>query len=87
MNLLATLLQQIEYRYEKTDQGLSPQDDWNQRLITIGRRVEVTQAGQRARLSGIAEGTAEWGQLLVRDDSGKLHTIMAGDVTLRTGLE
>lgn len=87
LNLLAALLQQIEYRYEKTDQGLSPQDDWNQRLITIGRRVEVTQAGQRARLSGIAEGTAEWGQLLVRDDSGKLHTIMAGDVTLRTGLE
>ena len=87
LDLLATLLQRIEYLYERADRGSSPQDEWNKRLITIGQRVEVTQAGQDALLSGIAEGTGEWGQLLVRDDSGKLHAIMAGDVTLRPGYE
>jgi len=34
-------------------------------------------------VEGIAEGTDEWGQLLVRDMTGQLHTIAAGDVTLR----
>jgi hypothetical protein len=32
---------------------------------------------------GVAETADGWGQLLVRDGAGKLHTIAAGDVTLR----
>jgi len=83
LNLLVTLLRRIEILYDRADRGISPQDDWNRRLITIGQRVEVSGSGQGTPLSGIAEGTGEWGQLLVRDDNGQLHTIVAGDVTLR----
>jgi len=32
---------------------------------------------------GTAEGTDEWGRLMVRDDDGQLHSVMAADVTLR----
>lgn len=84
LELLATLLQQIEHLYDQADRGISPQEEWNRRLITIGQRVEVKRSGAEAPLIGMAEGTGEWGQLLVRDDNGQLHGIMAGDVTLRT---
>ena len=83
LDLLIALLQQIEEQYERADRGYSPRDDWAKRLMTIGQRVEVSRIGQDISLSGVAEGTDEQGQLLVRDDSGQLHTIMAGDVTLR----
>jgi BirA family transcriptional regulator, biotin operon repressor / biotin---[acetyl-CoA-carboxylase] ligase len=85
LDLLLALLQRIEYQYEKADRGLSPRVEWNRRLITIGQLVEIDRAGQGPLLSGIAEGTAEWGQLLVRDEHGELHEVMAGDVTLRKG--
>ena len=32
---------------------------------------------------GVAEATDEYGRLLVRDAAGQVHTIAAGDVTLR----
>lgn len=81
--LLIELLQRLERLYEAADEGISPQQPWNQRLITVGQRVEVGRFGQAVPLVGMAEGTNEWGQLLVRDDDGQLHTIMAADVTLR----
>ncbi len=82
-SLLAELLQRLEHIYEAADRGESPQQQWNRRLITLGQRVEVGRVGQATPLLGMAEGTDEWGQLLVRDDDGQLHTIMAADVSLR----
>ena len=83
LSLLADLLQRLERLYEAADRGDSPRHQWNRRLITLGRRVEVGRVGQAIPLLGMAEGTDEWGRLLVRDDDGQLHTVMAADVTLR----
>ena len=85
LDLLIALLLQIEEQYERADRGFSPWDDWNDRLMTIGQRVGVSRIGQEVILAGLAEGTNEQGHLLVRDDSGVLHTVMAGDATLRKG--
>jgi BirA family biotin operon repressor/biotin-[acetyl-CoA-carboxylase] ligase len=79
--LLLDFWQRLEQYY---DTGESPQPFWQQRLITLGQQVQVSQVGQPAVI-GVAETADAWGQLLVRDASGKLHTIAAGDVTLRPG--
>ena len=79
--LLLDFLKRVETLYEATDQGESPQPAWNQRLMMLGKPVQVTAGGQV--IKGIAEGTDAWGQLLVWDVDQKLHTFAAGDVTLR----
>ncbi len=81
--LLVTLLQRLEHWVETAVEGQSPQPAWNQRLVTLGQIVHVNQMGKGEPLTGVAEGTDAWGQLLVRDAAGQLHTIGAGDVTLR----
>ena len=83
LSLLAELLSRLEHHYDLANRGESPKPLWEQRLITIGKRVEIDYVGQNAPLLGTVEGTGEWGQLLVRDDNGRLHTVTAGDVTLR----
>ncbi len=81
--LFGELLQRLETHYEAACRGESPRQAWNGRLVTLGQRVEVYFAGQSSMLEGTAEDTDEWGQLLVRDDQGQLHTVMAADVSLR----
>lgn len=79
--LLATLLQELESRYEKAAGGDSPQPAWNERLITRDRPVRVTTAQEV--IEGQALGSDEWGRLLVRAPDGKIHRFSAADVTLR----
>jgi BirA family biotin operon repressor/biotin-[acetyl-CoA-carboxylase] ligase len=81
--LLAAILDNLERQYEAAGRGHSPWKPWNERLITLGQRVAVHRVEQDAALLGIAEATDEWGQLLVRDDRGDLHAVMAADVTLQ----
>jgi BirA family biotin operon repressor/biotin-[acetyl-CoA-carboxylase] ligase len=81
--LLVALLARLERHYDAVLDGRSPAEAWAARLITLGRRVTVTAAASAAPLIGTAEGIDAWGQLLVRDDGGALHTVAAGDVTLR----
>lgn len=83
LRLLTTFLSRLETLYETAVRGHSPQPAWNGRLITLGQTVTVTQTTNSQSQSGFAEGTNEWGQLLLRDEQGHLHTITAGDVTLR----
>lgn len=84
LSLLVALLQKIEGYYETAVSGHSPQPAWNQRLITIGQPVQVTSLrASKTPLIGIAESTNQWGQLCIRDPFGTLHTVTAGDVTLR----
>jgi BirA family biotin operon repressor/biotin-[acetyl-CoA-carboxylase] ligase len=80
--LLVELLARLERHYEAAEGGHSPVAAWRERLITLGRRVEVAIAGAMP-LDGVAEGVDEGGRLLVRDNAGRLHAIAAGDVTLR----
>jgi biotin-(acetyl-CoA carboxylase) ligase len=82
ITLLTEILHRLEHHYDLADRGESPKPMWEQRLITIGKRVEIDYVGQTVPLIGTVEGTGEWGQLLVRDDSGLLHTVTAGDVKL-----
>lgn len=79
--LLVSILQGLEALYMAADQGISPQPAWNDRLILTGRRITITM--REGSLTGIMEGTDAEGQLLVRDEKGKLWAFPAGDVTLR----
>lgn len=81
--LLVTLLQRLEAHYEAADGGQSPQVAWSQHLITLGQAVQVTNAVSGQTLRGMAEGTDDDGHLLLRDERGQLHSVAAGDVTLR----
>ncbi|MFQ5399821.1 MAG: biotin--[acetyl-CoA-carboxylase] ligase [Anaerolineae bacterium] len=87
LELLLTFLERLEPLYEAAAAGRSPQTEWNRRLVMLGQEVEVTHRDGRLIAQGIAVGTNEWGQLLVRDNAGNLHPIAAGDVTLRSNLE
>ena len=77
--LLIEFWQRLEQIYETAE---SPCLAWQEHLITLGQSVQARQMGQPLLL-GVAEGVDSWGQLLVRDEGGKLHTVAAGDVTLR----
>lgn len=82
--LLIALLQQLETWIDAALAGDSPQPSWDKLLITNGRLVTVTTVGQEVPIRGTAVGTDANGQLQVRDAQGRMHTIAAGDVTLRT---
>ncbi|MCB8985333.1 MAG: biotin--[acetyl-CoA-carboxylase] ligase [Ardenticatenaceae bacterium] len=80
--LLVDILASLERHYEAAAAGDSPQTRWRERLITLGQAVTVHQAGQAA-LQGQAVDVDAWGQLLVQTRDGRMHTIAAGDVSLR----
>ncbi len=82
LELLRAILGGIEERYARLRAGESPHAEWAARLVTLGQRVVVTTPG--GQLSGVAEGVDADGALLLRDESGALRRILAGDVTLRT---
>ncbi len=81
--LLVTFLQRVENLYDEVGNGRSPHARWQEKLITLGQSVTVTQAQTSKQFSGMAEATDAAGHLLVRDETGQLHTIAAADVTLR----
>ncbi|MCB9009519.1 MAG: biotin--[acetyl-CoA-carboxylase] ligase [Ardenticatenaceae bacterium] len=81
--LLATFLQRVEALYDAVGNGRSPHVAWQNKLITLGQPVQVTQTQTSHSFSGVAEATDAAGHLLVRDDHGQLHTVAAADVTLR----
>jgi BirA family biotin operon repressor/biotin-[acetyl-CoA-carboxylase] ligase len=81
--LLLALLEGLERRYGEADGGQSPWAAWNKRLMTVGRQVEVVLPGPATSLKGRAEGTDIQGHLLIRDSAGRLHTVAAGDASLR----
>ncbi len=81
--LLVNFLQRVEVGVDTAVSGQSPQATWQKWLITLGQPVQVTHTGTNQAISGVAEGTDAFGHLLVRDGSGRLQTIAAGDVTLR----
>ncbi|HFQ94256.1 MAG TPA: biotin--[acetyl-CoA-carboxylase] ligase, partial [Anaerolineae bacterium] len=81
--LLVDFLQRVEVGVDTAVAGQSPQAAWQERLITLGQPVQVTHTGTNQAIVGMAESTDAFGHLLVRDETGKLHTVTAGDVTLR----
>lgn len=79
--LLNHILCHLETLYDQAEQGISPQPAWQAELVTLNKPVQVTQG--KHTIQGIAIGTNELGQLLVREDDGEVVTVPAGDVTLR----
>lgn len=78
--LLQQLLAGVESRYARLRAGETPCAEWASRLATLGQRVQV-DAG-REQYSGLAEAVDEDGALLLRTSDGKIHRLLAGDVTL-----
>jgi len=81
--LLNLILRELERGFSAAAQGQSPQPAWNNLLVTLGQRVTITTNNDAEPITGLAETTDEWGHLLIRTDSGELHTVTAGDVGLR----
>jgi len=54
---------------------------WSDRLVTLGQRVEA-RAGDSVWI-GRAEAVDADGALLLRTDDGRLHRLLAADVTVR----
>jgi len=80
MVFLATLLAGVEARYKQLQAGESPHAEWAARLATLGQPVVVITF--EGTLTGVAESVDEAGALLLRTPDGRLHRLLAGDVTL-----
>lgn len=80
--LLLAFLARMEHWYETAVVGQSPVSAWQERLVTVGRQVKVSQGDEV--IVGTAVGVDEWGQLCVQTQDGIHHIIAAGDVTLRS---
>ena len=80
IHLLQSLLHQLELWYEFFRAGAFETilETWCEFDTTLGRVVEVFLPERR--LVGVAETLESDGTLLVRDKSGCLHRIVAGDV-------
>jgi BirA family biotin operon repressor/biotin-[acetyl-CoA-carboxylase] ligase len=82
--IFVELLQRFDLRYA----DLSTSGDlarvalhtaWRERLVTLGRRVTVTQGD--SSVSGIAEAVDDGGSLLLRRDDGTQAVVHWGDVS------
>jgi len=81
--LLQAYLEHIERRYEALKQGYSPYQEWQDRLIDLGRHAAVTVADNE-RYQGIISGVDQNGALcLQQQPDGSTVIIPAGDVTLK----
>lgn len=78
--LFQALLYQLEQWYELFQKGAHEMilKVWREYDTTLGNLVEVCLP--ESTVSGVAEDVNSIGQLLVRDQTGRLHTIIAGDV-------
>jgi BirA family biotin operon repressor/biotin-[acetyl-CoA-carboxylase] ligase len=79
------LLDELDSLYVRIREGGSVREDWAARLDTLGSDVEVTRhpGQERTEITGRAESVDEMGRLLVRDATGRVWRLAAGEVTLR----
>jgi BirA family biotin operon repressor/biotin-[acetyl-CoA-carboxylase] ligase len=79
--IIRCLLVELEDLYLALPEGDSVFLKWRDRLVTLGREVELI-SGQTS-YQGIAESVASDGSLFLRQPDGKLIKVVAGDVSLR----
>ncbi|MDA8099699.1 MAG: biotin--[acetyl-CoA-carboxylase] ligase [Nitrospiraceae bacterium] len=80
-DVLIILLRLMEGWYHRFQ--ISPAEviqAWKSLNATLGRRIAVNGPGGTKQ--GIAEDITEEGLLVLRDDSGRVHTVASGDVTI-----
>src|SRR5690606_15999688 len=75
LELLQHVLQRVDYWSERWDSA-ALFEAWKSRLATLGQTVKVHD------VYGVAENVDKHGALLIRDDSGEIHRIIAGDIAL-----
>jgi BirA family biotin operon repressor/biotin-[acetyl-CoA-carboxylase] ligase len=79
--VLAAFCNHLEALYDEALSGSrAPFEAWKERLITLGREVTATGAGETLR--GIAVDVHDDGALIVETASGVRERVEAGDVTL-----
>ncbi len=80
VTLLQTLLCQLERWYELLCQGSFEKilEAWRKYEAVLGRLVEVNLPD--SRLVGVAERIDSDGSLMVREKTGRLQRIIAGDI-------
>jgi BirA family biotin operon repressor/biotin-[acetyl-CoA-carboxylase] ligase len=80
VDLLQTFLYQLEQCYELLCQGSfeTIMETWREYDSCLGRSVEVYLP--ESRVVGVAEDVDTDGALLVRDNIGRVHRIVVGDV-------
>lgn len=82
-DLLVAVVEQVEREVERLERGefRALLGEWRQRDAVIGRRLAwVTPDG--AVVEGIALGPDEQGLLHIRDDAGRVHEVLSGDLDL-----
>jgi BirA family biotin operon repressor/biotin-[acetyl-CoA-carboxylase] ligase len=77
------LIVALDRLYLDLRNGGSLFEEWRDRLVTLGKNVRVTGAGNVQE--GIAESVERDGSLVLRTSNGRLSRVIAGDVTLRSG--
>ena len=81
--LAATLAKLETFRQQLAENPETVRRAWAEKLITIGKSVEVRNMGGETQLEGVAVGVDPNGGLQVRASSGEIHTVQAGDVSVR----
>ena len=81
LDVIQQLLIEVERLYLALLAGESVYEEWRDRLVTLGKRIQVKSGDIVCR--GIAESVAQDGSLLLRHSDGRLIKIVAGDATLR----
>lgn len=77
--LIKVILERITY-WNTFSTGERLFNTWKARLTTLQQTVTVET--QQGVINGLAEAVTPDGALLVRDDNGQLHTVLAGDIPL-----
>ncbi len=80
VDMVRNLLVNLDALYNRADDS-DTFIEWREKLVTLGKPVSVMW--NDTRLDGIAESVDESGVLEIRTQDGTLHTVIAGDVTLR----
>ncbi|HEY40621.1 MAG TPA: biotin--[acetyl-CoA-carboxylase] ligase [Dehalococcoidia bacterium] len=82
LSLVRQLLEELESYYLESSSGDTVYEQWQKRLITLGKKVRAASATGKTVLEGIAESVDRDGSLWLRLEDGSLTRVIAGDVTL-----
>jgi len=79
LEVMRELLSEMDRIYSSPEHMGTLVSDWSARLETIGQEIDVRWGDEF--IHGIAEGVDDTGRLLLRDGSGELRLLEAGEVT------
>ncbi len=79
-DVLSIVLEKLPYWIDRWEEGSFPaiREDWIERCCYIGKHITVGE--EKDMKSGILEGFGNKGQIIIRDDDGRMHDVWAGDV-------